>query len=240
MQLRRTNLDRETPFAFSCMRCLVCCRNKKIQVNPYEIARLARNQRLSTADFIDRYTTEMGTFLIWDAKGTCVFLDSQGCKVHEDRPLVCRLYPLGRHVLDTLEESFSEIEPDPECQGVYGNDGKIRDYLESQNARPFMEAADRYLSLFWKLYDVLQKDAVEPVNRNAVVNVFMGSSIAAAERYDILKNVDTAVAEYCKKTNMPYPKDMEEKISIHIQAIETWAYNSKGGKNDEKNEKQTK
>ena len=229
LQLRRTNLDRETPFAFSCMRCLACCRNKKIQINPYEIARLARNRRLSTADFLDRYTTEGGTFLTWDAEGTCVFLDSQGCSVHEDRPLVCRLYPLGRHVRNTMEESLSEIEPDPECQGIYGKDGKIRDYLESQGALPFMAAADRYLSLFWKLYDVLQKDAIEPANRIAVVNVFTGSSATAAEQYDILKDVDTAVTEYCKKTNSPFPNDIEEKISIHIRAIEAWANSSTGG-----------
>lgn len=215
------------------MRCLACCRNKKIQVNPYEIARLARNRKLSTADFIDRYTTEGETFLRWDADGTCVFLDSQGCSVHEDRPLVCRLYPLGRHVLSTLEETLSEIEPDPECKGIYGHDGTIDDYLESQNARPFMAAADRYLSLFWKLYEVLQKNAAEPENRIAVVNVFMGSIEAAAEPYDILKDVDTAVAEYCKKATVPFPKDMEEKISLHIRAIEAWASNSTGGNDEE-------
>ncbi len=107
MQFRRTNLDRETPFAFSCMRCLACCRDKKIQVNPYEIARLARNRKLATSDFIDQYTIDAGGFRKWDEKGYCVFLDSQGCSVHEDRPLVCRLYPLARHVNNNLDESFS-------------------------------------------------------------------------------------------------------------------------------------
>ena len=95
-----------------------------------------------------------------------------------------------------------------------------------------MAAADRYLSLFWKLYEVLQKNAVEPENRIAVVNVFMGSSTGAAERYDILKDVDTAVAEYCKKADVPVPNDMEEKISLHIRAIEAWANNSTGGKDE--------
>lgn len=170
---------------------------------------------------------------MWNADGTCVFLDSQGCSVHEDRPLVCRLYPLGRHVRNTLEDSFSEIEPDPQCRGAYGNRGTIRDYLKSQNARPFMEAADKYLSLFWKLYDVLQQDAVEPAKHNAIVNVFMGSSIATAEGYDILKDVDTAVAEYCKKSAIPFPKDIEKKISIHIRALEAWACNSTGGDDEE-------
>lgn len=178
---------------------------------------------MSTADFIERYMTEKGIFLIWNTEGTCVFLDSQGCIVHEDRPLVCRLYPLGRHVLNTLDESFSEFKPDLECRGVYGNDGKIIDYLESQDALPFMVAADKYLSLFWELYNLLNKDVIKPVN------------YIAAERYDIIKDVDTSVAKYCKKTNIPFPENMEEKISVHIQAIQAWAYNSKKGKKNEKN-----
>lgn len=229
LPLRRTDLNRETPFAFTCKRCLACCHNKKIQVNPYEIARLSRNRGLSTAQFLDLYMAEERTYLKWDERGNCVFLNAQGCSVHEDRPLVCRLYPLGRHVLHTLEESFSEIEPDPQCQGIYGEESKVGDYLESQEARSFMEAADRYLRLFWILYDVLQKSAVEPVTHRAVVNVFTGDAIDAAERYDIMKDVDTAVSEYCKKESIPFPEDLEERISTHIQAIEAWAKHARGG-----------
>ena len=145
-----------------CSQCLLCCRHKKIQVNPYEVTRLAANRGLSTAEFINRYTHDSGTILNWEEDGACVFLDSKGCGVHPDRPLVCHLYPVGRHVLPSGEETFSEIEPDKGCKGVYSNDGMIAAYLESQGARLFMEAADKYLDLFWRLYQILQEETAQP------------------------------------------------------------------------------
>ncbi len=230
MRQRRVNLDRETPFSFACRRCRTCCRNKKIQVNPYEITRLARNRGLSTSDFIKRYTTEAGTCLTWDAEGRCLFLGSRGCMVHKDRPLVCRLYPLGRHVTPTLQESFSEFEPDPACRGVYGTDATVCDYLDAQRAHPFMAAADKYLQLFWKLCDILQKDVA---NHQAMANALAKPSCAAAEPYDILRDVDRAVSDFCKREQIARPLTIENELVIHIRAIEDWAGHSmKGGKNE--------
>lgn len=238
LPLRRTELNRETPFFFSCKQCLSCCRYKKIQVNPYEIARLAANRGVSTADFVARYTHDGGTLLNWEEDGTCVFLNSQGCSVHPDRPLVCRLYPLGRHVLLSGEESFSEIESDQGCKGVYGEDGMIMDYLDSQGARPFMEAADRYLNLFWRLYLILEKKAVEPTKQAAIVNVFQKFAIGVREGDMGFTDMDAIVAAYCKKMRRTPPKDMDEKMSIHIQAVEAWANNSRRRRKNEAKEAQ--
>jgi Fe-S-cluster containining protein len=226
LPLRRTGLNRQTPFFFLCSQCLLCCRHKKIQVNPYEVARLAANRGLSTTEFIERYTHDSGTILNWEEDGACVFLDSKGCSVHPDRPLVCRLYPLGRHVLSSGEESFSEIEPDQDCRGVYGDGDVIMAYLESQDARPFMEAADRYLDLLWRLCLILEKEAAEPKKQNAIVNVFQ--KFAGGEsNVDIgFADIDAIVAAFCEKLCISAPKSMDDKVSIHIQAVEAWANNS--------------
>jgi uncharacterized protein len=227
LPLRRTALNRQTPFLFSCNQCLLCCRHTKIQVNPYEVMRLAGNLALSTADFIERYTHDSGTLLNWKDDSTCIFLDSQGCTVHPDRPLVCRLYPLGRHVLATGDESFSEIEPQPACKGVYSEEGKISDYLDSQGAGTFMDAADKYLSLLWNLYLVLEKEAAEPKKQSAIVDVFKRFSGGERDRDMGLADVDAIVEAFCEKTGLTLPKDADEKMSIHIQAVEAWAHNLK-------------
>jgi Fe-S-cluster containining protein len=233
LPLRRTGLNRETPFFFSCSQCLRCCRHKKIQVNPYEIARLAKNRGLSTADFLEHYTHDDGTILNWDEDGACVFLDSGGCGVHPDRPLVCRLYPLGRHVLPSGEESFSEIEPDESCIGVYGKDSKIDSYLDTQGAGPFMEAADRYLDLLWRLYLVLQEEGADPERQNAIVSVF--ERFAGGQRNgDIgFADVDAIVAAFCEKLSLEVPKTTDEKILIHIHAVEAWANTTRRTEKDE-------
>jgi uncharacterized protein len=223
LQLRRTDLNRQTRFSFSCSRCLCCCRHKKIQVNPYEIARLAGNRQMSTADFVARFTHAGGTILNWNDDGTCVFLDADGCSVHPDRPLVCRLYPLGRHVFGSGEEGFSEVEPDPDCKGVYGEEEKIAGFLESQGALLFMEAADRYLGLFWRLYQIVQEKAEEPAERDAVIDVFQRFSEGFRAGDRILTDVDAVVAAYCDEAGLPFPDDAEQKMSIHILAVEAWA-----------------
>ncbi|PKN51744.1 MAG: YkgJ family cysteine cluster protein [Deltaproteobacteria bacterium HGW-Deltaproteobacteria-13] len=226
LPIRRTGLNRETPFFFLCSQCLLCCRHKKIQVNPYEVARLAANRGLSTAGFIDRYTHDSGTVLNWEEDGACVFLDARGCGVHPDRPLVCRLYPLGRHVLASGEETFSEIEPDQDCKGVYSDNGVITAYLDAQGARPFMDAADKYLDLLWKLCHILEEEAAEPEKQNAIVSVIQ--NFAGGERHgDIgFADVDAIAAAFCEKLNISIPESIDDKMLIHIQAVEAWANNS--------------
>ncbi len=225
LPLRRTRLNAETPFAFTCERCSRCCRHKKIQVNPYEIARLADNLAMSTGEFVRRFTTNGGTQLACNDDDTCVFLSSGGCGVHPDRPLVCRLYPLGRHVAASGEESFSEIEPEPGCTGVYGEERTIGDYLDSQGARSYMQAADKYLSLFCTLYGIMRENAGIPVKRKAVKQVTASINASAHDQVNDMMDIDTVVSTYCRENGLPFPKSPDEKMALHIQAVEAWATN---------------
>jgi uncharacterized protein len=227
LPLRRTHLSRETPFLFSCSQCLSCCYHKKIQVNPYEITSLARNRGLSTTEFLERYTHDSGTVLNWEESGACVFLDSKGCSVHPDRPLVCRLYPLGRHVLPSGEECFSEIEPDNGCKGIYSEASTINNYLDAQGARPFMNSADNYLDLFWRLYRILEEEVFESEKENTVASVFHDYAIDQHNRDIGFADVDAIVTAFCEKLSLQVPDTIDEKISIHLQAVEAWANTTK-------------
>src|ERR1700752_4896509 len=95
-------------FGYKCHRCMRCCYDKRIQINPYESARLARNLGQTTTEFRSAWTEDgAGTVLKQTDTGACIFLGNDGCTVHPDRPLVCRLYPLGRRVRADGSESFS-------------------------------------------------------------------------------------------------------------------------------------
>ncbi|NTV45422.1 MAG: YkgJ family cysteine cluster protein [Chlorobiales bacterium] len=218
--IQRKKLNRETPFSFSCGRCLRCCHLKKIQINPYEVARLARNRGLSTTEFIQRYTTTGGTVLKFDDNDMCPFLNEQGCSVHKDRPLVCRLYPLGRHVFDTGEEHFSEVEPHRECKGVYGKGGKVQSYLEEQGAIAFMEGADVYLNLLWKLLKVLEDETADLEKQNVILETVLNFSNEESEQQSPLVDMDAAIEAYCKEHGQPVPEDLQLKMVLHVQIIE--------------------
>lgn len=223
--MRRKGLDQKTPFGFFCKRCLQCCRSKKIQVNPYEIARLAGNLGISTTDFISGFT-HSGTHLKQDDDGVCLFLDSQGCSVHKDRPLVCRLYPLGRHIDISGKEGFSEFEQEAGCKGIYSEETYIFDYLNSQGAGPFMEAADRYLSLLWRLLEIVGNIS-EPANRSAVLDTVRDFAEGVNNR-SLWADMDATVGSYCEKYSAGIPLNIEEKMSLHIKAIEMLTYQTQG------------
>jgi hypothetical protein len=148
-------LVRSSPFSYQCGGCSRCCRNKLIQVNPYEIARLASKLGMSTTDFIGAHLD--GVYLRRKDDGNCGFLNAQGCSVHEARPLVCRLYPLGRHVSEAGEESFSHLDPHPQTIGEYGEAATVQEWISAQGAQPFIEAVDAYLSLFYRLFKVIEQ-----------------------------------------------------------------------------------
>ena len=73
--LARASSSRLEPFGYVCHRCSRCCYHKGIQVNPYEIARLARNRALTTSEFSAAWTADgAGLFLAQTESGACVFL----------------------------------------------------------------------------------------------------------------------------------------------------------------------
>ena len=233
MKLLRTQLSRRTAFHFACSRCLRCCHGKDIQVNPYEIGRLAGNRGMSTTAFIGTYTAGGGTLLNWGDRGACVFLDSKGCGVHQDRPLVCRLYPLGRHVR-CGQESFSEIQPHSQCEGVYGEDSSIEDYLHAQGTGPFIEAADRYLDVLWRLVDIVQRTAADPDKKEVVLDIYRNFPLGRHKENFNLMDMDAVVSVYCEENRYPFPVDVHKKMSFHIKAIEAWILTQEKGDGDEK------
>ncbi|MGA8007284.1 MAG: YkgJ family cysteine cluster protein [Burkholderiales bacterium] len=217
-------MTRATPFSYACGRCSRCCRNKGIMLNPYEVLRLARNQDLVTTDFIARFTERSGTKLKQRDDGSCVFLGAQGCGVHADRPLVCRIYPLGRHVSPEDEETFSELEPHPQTEGRYGTEGTVGGYLEAQGAEPFVQAADRYLNLFRELADSLAErvERLEAPEREAVAQKFGPPTDDAPPGLDWL-DIDRVVDEYCRARGLAKPQEASRLMELHVQALSAWS-----------------
>jgi uncharacterized protein len=199
----------ETPFSYVCRRCRKCCHDKLIQVNPYEAARLARNLGLSTADFI-REHLESSIYLRRQNDGACVFLGPQGCTVHPDRPLVCRLYPLGRHIEVSGEPTFSHTAPHPETRGVYGGGGTVADFLAQQDVAAFVAAADRYLAVLQSLFDAWRRAPLATEEE------------PTTDQVPELLDLDRAVAAHCARRGLAEPTDLDERMTLHLEAITAW------------------
>ena len=201
---------RREAFGYDCHRCLRCCHHKVIQLNPYEVARLARNRGQTTTEFRAASTLDgAGVVLAQTADGACVFLGNEGCTVHPDRPLVCRLYPLGRHVNLDGEERFSRVMPHPQSEGEYHTRGTIADFLESQGAGPFMEAADEYLAWMARALEALRSETGQTpqLRKNA-------------EGDDArLLDMDAAIHDHCSSEGLSEPADIEARKRLHLSIL---------------------
>ena len=217
-------------------------------MNPYEVYRLARRLGMTTTSFIEQHTVNGGTELAVRDDLTCVFLGEQGCGVHSDRPLVCRLYPLGRVVQSGEPDRYFLMEPHPQSEGVYGDEGSVAAYLEQQGAAPFMAAADEYFALLERVGAVLsemdppaaQRTEAEhtAVDRRAVEHPDVKDAAMAdateepgasapAPLHSPWLDIDGVLASEpgtieSEAHATPRPLDAEEAMALHIAALDRW------------------
>lgn len=199
----------DTGFSYRCHACSRCCYGKRIQVNPYELVRLARTLGTTTSEVIAHHTAG-GTSLATRADGSCVFLGPGGCTVHADRPLVCRLYPLGLIVAEDGREGFVELTPHPESEGVYGEDGTVKGYVESQGALPYLEAAARYQAVVRRLLSGT------------------GDASAGTEDEEIPEaaaflDAHLAIEWAAQRGGTPAPVEVDAVVDRHLALLHAWA-----------------
>ena len=227
---RDPTLTRDSPYSYACGACSRCCNNYLIRVNPYEVLRLAQHLNLSTTAFIEQYVTPE-TALVHKPDDNCIFLGPQGCSVHSARPLVCRLYPLGRHISGEGEERFYHMAPHPDTVGVYGEDGSVGDYLRSQGALPFLAAADRYLTIFHRYFQMLSE-----LSKDQPLTGGDGAKSGQhAPPLPELLNPEKAV-DISSLGSSISELDAESVMTLHIEALEVWL--SQFQLEENKNEKQ--
>ena len=192
----------DTPFSYACRRCNGCCRNKRIQVNPYEVARLARAHGISTGEARAHFTSEGS--LLQREDGTCVFLTGEGCGVHADRPLVCRLFPLGRVILADGTWYYTELDRSW-ANGAFGTAGTAGDYVASQGAGPFVQAADAYFRWYVAAARTLDGPAGEDEGDES-------------DEEDLL-DLDRQIARWSVTSGTPEPDDIDARMRLHVAIL---------------------
>lgn len=214
-------MNRDSAFSYECHGCGRCCYHKRIQTNPYEVLRLARNRGLSTAVFVQRYLEADGPYLRVGDDGACVFLSARGCEVHPDRPLACRTYPLGRWVDADGTESFRELDPHPHTEGIYGRSGTVQEYLVQQGEPEYSAAADSVQQAFYRLFDELQEVlSCDPsVAGDAQMNL-SEQQPGQGSPFLMWLDVDGMVEEYCAARNIPLPESTEDILNLHLSAVD--------------------
>jgi Fe-S-cluster containining protein len=124
-----------------------CTKSAPIILNPYEIAVICRESKLSYEDLLDIVETDRANgfpLVMLPRDPACHFWTGRGCRIYKARPLACRLFPLGR----VFNEGQSHIVL-PQlnvCSGLAASPGKtVSEYLREQDTSVFMQMADRWI-----------------------------------------------------------------------------------------------
>jgi Fe-S-cluster containining protein len=153
-------------FRFACspeVPCFnACCRDLNQFLTPYDILRLKNHLRLSSLEFLARYTSrhmgpESGLPIVTfrtdrNDQLRCPFVTPDGCRVYENRPSSCRTYPLVRMVSRSRQtgetkEQFMLIT-EPHCSGFdHGNTQTVREWLRAQNTALYNEVNDKLMEI---------------------------------------------------------------------------------------------
>lgn len=159
-----TKLNINDKLPLTCSRAGACCHGNIVLLNPYELACLANEKKISAREFLDLYCDFGGISLrfngnAWKNKQACSqYIENFGCSVHAGRPLACRLFPIGRRVQNSEVQYFYEGDKFPclkDCPEVSElPQMSVGEYLKDQQTVKFEKAQDEYLDIMQNLADI--------------------------------------------------------------------------------------
>ncbi len=124
-------------FSFAChpgVSCFnKCCHEIDVILTPVDILKMKTALNIRSDEFLKKYTTLQtlkGTgiplvklLMRENSNGACIFLDgSKGCSIYQNRPQVCRSYPLGLGTLDPRHEKLQTEGQSPEARFMIQED----------------------------------------------------------------------------------------------------------------------
>ncbi len=171
-------MDRATPFSYQCNQCGLCCHDKVVTLSPYDVLRIARAMRITTAEAVRRYAIRRGSILRFLPDGTCSALEGTRCSLHHGRPLACRVYPLGIERTEDGERLIA-LDPATGSRGIYGTDSTAGEFIDSNGIAPYLAALEKYRRLIPKfrarVASMVDFERVEPREfwRRAVVEALL-------------------------------------------------------------------
>ena len=139
-----------------------CCQDVNIILTPYDIIRMKNALGISSEKFLDQYTLiiykekkllPMVLLKMNEKDKKCPFVSKHGCRIYNDRPWACRMFPL-----EAVEEKTYRIIADEDlCLGLRSDkEWSISQWVIEQGVAEY----DHMNRDFFKIVDSLKR--IEP------------------------------------------------------------------------------
>lgn len=163
-------------FKFTCkFDCyLKCCSNMIIFLTPYDLDNISQYLSISNVELIKNYCrrdTEGNSLFpvcILDTNPYCKFNKKGICEIYPARPLICRLYPVGRsydiNINKKTKVKKERFVIDEGCRGVgQGKTYTIKSFLKEQGV-------DKYTKIMEMFNAILEKWCALPAPARLKLN----------------------------------------------------------------------
>jgi hypothetical protein len=152
-EIKPVELNENSTFQFKChpgVSCFTnCCRNINIMLTPYDIIKLKNRMEIDSSEFLAVYTepnmlekTDLPVItmrMLDDERKSCPFVrDGEGCIIYEDRPTICRYYPVGfgslsHKMQENEDKDFFFLIKEPMCKGhLEKNEMTVKEWRQDQ------------------------------------------------------------------------------------------------------------
>lgn len=206
---KRNELKPEDTFSFECKMCGSCCRKREepILITGADVYRISRALGTTMMETVITKTTSyigdvshMPVLILKERfDGSCPLLRKGKCIVHQDKPTVCALFPLGRFY-DSSAGEFHYFLNSNSCQATSG--------------------AGR----FWTLQDWLDKFEIEKTEKMTQAwNRLIGGIVAQTHKMrrdkiqGRLLEILLSALYFDYDTGRPYIEQVEEHMVVLVE-----------------------
>ena len=182
-----------------CKDCHACCVDMggSIILDPLDIFNMTRKLAVTFEQLLAEHI-ELGVvdgIILPNIKmsGTtdkCRFLNEEGrCSIHDSRPGICRLFPLGRIYEDRSFKYFLQIH---ECPKENKSKVKIKNWLGIENIVAYEKFVNRWHYLLDDLQEKVLKEADEQTSKNVSMYILQSFYMSKySEEFDIFDQLNT-------------------------------------------------
>ncbi len=153
-------MSKESGFKFNCHKGVSCfnkcCTDVNIFLTPYDVIRLKNRLRMSSQEFLDRFTflpidesqnhPVVMLKMNADDEKSCPFVREEGCSVYGDRPWSCRMFPLGvASPKGGGEGDFYFMIEEPVCKGyLEDKNWTVGEWIANQGVEQYSEMGELF------------------------------------------------------------------------------------------------